>query len=235
MRLIVTRLVATLAVLLAASTADAFRVDMAAFLNGSPYAGEALQVNDQIEIRVDLDTEDGSGITLLGVGVLFDEGSFTYRQDLSSTTTYLLYTGTKSPYLIPASTCGGTSGTGCSLFGTRSNQVQLDFISNSLPDGVPGTTATDTSVAGAPQLVSLIFEVTDTTAGSASFDFDFDPFFGSILQICSPNPCPPNPTANPPLTLGSSAVVTLPEPGIAVLSLSALGTVAILRRRRRTA
>jgi len=226
MRLIAIHLVAALALVFAASTAQAFRVDMAAYLNGSPYAGESLAVNDLIELRVDLDTEGGSGITLLGVGLLFDAGSVTYRQDLSSTTTYLLYTTAKNPYLIPASTCGGTTGTGCKIFGTRSNQVQLDFISSALPAGVPGTTATDTSVGG-PQLVSLFFEVTSTTAGTASFDFDFDPFYGSILQL--------DPVANPPLGLGASAVVNLPEPAIGLLSLAAVGTVAVLRRRRKAA
>jgi hypothetical protein len=227
MRLIATPLLAALALLLASSTAHAYRVDMAAFLNGSPYAGEALNVGDIISVEVTLDTEGAADIALLGVGVLFDESSFTYRQDLSVTTSYLLYTGPKTPYLIADPSCGGYPTTGaCGIYPTRSNQVQVGFLSNSLPSGVPNATADDASVGG-PVLHTAVFEVTNTAAGTASFDFDFDGFFGSILQLGD--------TSNPPLTLGPSAVVTLPEPSVGLLSLGAIVTVAAIRRHRKSA
>lgn len=223
MRLIATPLVAVFALLLSAASADAYRVDMTAFLNGSPYAGEALQVGDLLSVQVALDTEDQAGITLVGVGVLFDESSFTYRRDLSSTSTYLLFTGApKTPYLIPDPICAAT----CDIYPTRSNQMQVGFISSGLPAGVPTTTAQDLSVF-APVMHTGIFEVTSTAAGSASFDFDFDPFFGSILQL--------DPPSNPPLTLGASVVANLPEPTAGLLAFAAIGTVAAVRRLRHAA
>jgi hypothetical protein len=207
-------LLATIFVALAASSAEGYRVGFATNGNPPPIAPGQLGV-----VQVVLDTEGQGDIALLGIGVLFDESVLAYRQDLSSSATYLLYTSGKNPYLVPASTCGGgpgspTAGQGCNLFPTRSNQVQLDFISNRLPAGVPGT--------GAVTLVTLVFEAIG--AGAATVQFDFDPVYGSILQLGD--------TTNPSLALGPGVTIGLiPEPATAVLVGAGLAALAASARR----
>lgn len=215
MRLLKINLLAALAGLtLFATSASAIRVDFA-----SPDFGSSIAVGDLVSVDVLLDTEAVVGeLTLLGFGVLFDEGVFSYRQDLSSSRTYLLYTTAKNPYLTPASTCGGSTGTGCQIFATRSNQVQIDFLSSSLPNGVPGQTV------GSEFLVNLVFEA--VAPGQGDFSFDFDPFFGSLVQT--------EILTNPPLTLGASGSVTVvPEPTTAVLIGLGLAGLGIAGRRSR--
>jgi hypothetical protein len=72
--------------------------------------------------------------------------------------------------------CGGypNDGSVCGIYPTRANEVQIGFLSNSLPSGVANKTADDTSLFG-PRLESLAFEVSG--GGLVSFSFDFDPFF----------------------------------------------------------
>jgi len=207
----ITLLVASL-IVFSAATSSAVRVDMS-----SPDFGSSVAPGTLVTVDVFLNTEGTSGITLLGVGMLFNSSSFTYRQDLSSTTTYLLYVSSKQPYLVAASTCGGSTGTGCNIFPTRPNQVQLDFLSSGLPNGAAGTTANT-------QLVSLVFEATGPGAGS--FNFDFDPFFGSILQLAN--------LTNPPLGLGAGGTITvIPEPTTALLVGLGLTGLAVAGRRNR--
>lgn len=156
MRLLKITLLAAALLVFGAATSSAFRVDM----QSSSFGGPAINVGDLVTIDVVLDTEGGTGITLIGVGVLFDESVFTYRQDLSSSTSYLLYTNAKSAYLVPDPSCVGS----CGIYPLRSNQVQVGFLSNKLPNGVPASTQTDVGVLG-PRLAQLVFQAVGSGTG----------------------------------------------------------------------
>ena len=77
--------------------------------------GQIVANGDQVAITVSLDTEGDTGVTLLSVGVLFDDTLLSYNQGASSTASYTLYnpnTATKGQpnngeFLTAASTCGG--------------------------------------------------------------------------------------------------------------------------------
>ena len=82
----------------------------AATITLSGASGKA-EVQGQVSLDVDLDTGSGlSGITLLSIGVLYSTDQLAYRQDLSSTSSYILYNGKGSAYMYAASTCGGGYG-----------------------------------------------------------------------------------------------------------------------------
>ncbi|MBW2384140.1 MAG: hypothetical protein JRG92_10930, partial [Deltaproteobacteria bacterium] len=149
-------------------------------------------------------------------------------KDLSSTTSYLLYTTGKNPFLIANAVCGGyqvpTAGDGCSLFG----EGTTGFIPNQV--GVAHNSSSST-LAGVPapappgtELVILTFEVISTAAGAELFDFDFDLARGGILQLGD--------GSRVALGLGASEEVFLPEPTVGLLSLAALATVVTIQRRR---
>jgi hypothetical protein len=203
--------------LLLATRAEAFRVD----IDSRDFGGVG-SPGELITVEVRLDTEGEAGILELGVGVLFDEQIFTYRQDLSSTTTYLLYLFPQDPYLEPGPTCGGaydspTAGSGCALHPTRSNQVQVHFVSTGLASqqGVPR--------AGAGLLASLVFELTDV--GIGIFHLDVDPQYGGVFDLESG---PGQLTLGPGGTFGA-----VPESGTGVLvGLGLLGLGVAQRGRR---
>lgn len=214
MRLLKINLLVAALMVFGAATSSAYRVDFA-----TAAFGTTINQNDLISIDVVLDTEGQGDITLVGVGVLFDEAVFTYRQDLSSVTSYLLYTGAKAPYLIADPSCGGYPSTGaCGIYPTRTNQVQVGFLSSGLPAGAPGATPPGGSV-----LTTLVFEAVGNGVGS--FAFDFDSFYGSILQLGD--------LTNPPLGLGASGVVTVPEPTTALLVGLGLVGLGVAGRRSR--
>jgi hypothetical protein len=209
MRVLSIRLLAAAMLLAIASTANAYRVDM------SPNTTGPLNVNDTVTVTVTFDSEGQADVALLAIGVLFDNTSFDYVAASSFTPSYLLYVNGKTPFLQAASTCVPV----CKLFGLAPfNQVQLDFISSSLPAGVP------TPTTGPASLGTYVFRVKDTSAGTANFNFIFTIARGGIIQLGD--------TTNPPLGLGSGFTVTLPEPTSAALSLAALLTVAAVRVRR---
>jgi len=116
----------------------------------------------QVTVRVNFDTESNTGITLMSAGVLFDDTRLTYRQDLSTTTSYLLYGGKGGGgYLRASSTCGGypqTQPEGCSIRVNTTNQINLDFISRDLSNGTQNTNAT-APWPGMPLLATLVFDV----------------------------------------------------------------------------
>ena len=114
-------------------------------------------------LTVTLDTQSTMGITLLSVGVLFDDTRMVYRQDLSSTTSYILYGGKGGGgYMKAAGTCGGgpgspTAGDGCSLRVNTTNQVNIDFVSTDLSNGTQNT-------GSGILLATLVFECLSNNA-----------------------------------------------------------------------
>jgi hypothetical protein len=224
MRLLTINLLALALLLFSAATASAIRVDMVSAQNLA-----TLSNGQQVIIDVNLDTELQSDVALFAVGVLFDTSRVAYNQGASSSTTYLLWNGAKSfIVLAPASTCGGTTGTGCNTFGLNPAQVQLEFLSSSLPSGATASTQTDVSAAGGPRLVQLVFDVTNADGGDAPFTFVFSVPAGSAGQLGSASG-----STNFVPTLGNTVLVhTIPEPTTALLVGLGLVGLGVAGRRR---
>ncbi|MCH2184491.1 PEP-CTERM sorting domain-containing protein [Myxococcota bacterium] len=166
--------------------------------------GTSINIGDSVTVTIDLNTDGGTDLFALGVGFLFEGTGFTYDQGSSATNTYLLYTTAKNPYLIPASTCGGVSGSGCDTYLTNPNQVQLDFVSSAVGTGAGVPAAS----VGFENLATLVF--TATTPGTYGFLFTFDPVTGGVLGLGD--------GSTESLTLGAGGSVTVvPEPTTALL------------------
>jgi hypothetical protein len=166
--------------------------------------GTSINVGDSVTVTIDLNTDGGTDLFALGVGFEFEGTGFTYDQGSSATNTYLLYTTAKNPYLIPASTCGGTSGSGCDTYLTNPNQVQLDFVSSAVGTG----TGVPAASVGFENLATLVF--TATNPGTYGFLFTFDPVTGGVLGLGD--------GSTESLTLGAGGSVTVvPEPTTALL------------------
>jgi hypothetical protein len=168
--------------------------------------GTTILVGETVTVTIDLNTDGGTDLLALGVGFLFEGAGFTYDQGASSNTTYLLYSNAKTAWLEPASTCGGNSGSGCNLYLTNPNQVQLDFLSTKVAQGPTG--GIPNASTGFENLSTLVF--TATVPGTYGFLFSFDPATGGALGLAD--------GSNPPLTLGAGGTVTVvPEPTTALL------------------
>ena len=202
-------LAAAAAFLLGASSASAISFTLAG-ANGQDVA-----VADQVTVTVTLDTEATTGITVMSVGVLFDDSRLTYNQGASSTTSYLLYGGKGGGgYLKAATTCGGyPGGTGCAL--ALPGQVNADYVSVNLSGGTANT--------GVALLVTLVFDVTGAP-GSASI----------ALSSSSPGNIvgQPGGTSVEPTLAGSGSVNVIPEPTTALLVSLGLVGLGVAGRRK---
>ncbi len=226
MRLLTINLLTIALLIVGATSASAWRLDVS-----SNYAGDSsLSASDTVTITLALDSETGTDVALLGIGVIYDTANLSYDRTPSSSTSYLLYTSPRNAYLRAANSCGGgfsspNAGMGCSDHPTLGDQVQVDFFSSQ----VGANTGVPTATTGAEVLATLVFHVDSLGAG---FD-DTDPFVGisitmdpirsGILQLGSASG-----GAQPPLTINF-----VPEPTTAGLSLAALTTLFALRARLR--
>lgn len=229
MRILITNLFAVALLLFGATSASAFAINMVE-RNGAT----SISAGSTVTVDVFLDAEPG--IVLLSVGVLYDPTEFDYNGVASAAlpiiypapaeaygTTgalpgYILYAGGKpvtylvpqqSPYWLPwPNPPAGKA------------QNNINYAENSLSP----TTASGTNI----WIGSMVFDVVDAGDGVA------------LIELC--NTCGGNVLAGEggavidpatiPLT-GTPITVTVPEPALAGLAFAALGTLALLHRRRR--
>jgi len=223
----IVNLLAAALVAFSASSAAAAVITMAGVV------GQELNQGDRFEVSVTLDTDGTTGITLLSIGVLFDDTKLAYVKGATETfaTSYMFYSaptkGNPNNFLKASSTCGGypspggyyTNSGDCSLRVNTTNQVNLDFVSADL---AAGTSGNNTGVA---QMANLVFEVLDTAEDGAAVVELSQTSPGNVIG----QPGGGSTTA----TLLGGGVVNVPEPGVAGLSLAALLTVGGLRARSR--
>ena len=226
MRMFIVNLLAAALLALSASSAAAVSVTM------TGVDGQAVNPGEQFTVTVTLDTEATTGITLLSIGVLFDDTKLAYVKEAGGTfaTSYMLYKtaskGNPNNFLKASTTCGGypspggyyTNSGDCSLRVNTTDQVNLDFVSADL---ALGTSGGNTGIA---EMAQLVFEVLPGASGAAIVE----------LSQTSPGNVIGQPGGGSTTgTLIGGGVVNVPEPGVAGLSLAALLTVGGLRARSR--
>ena len=188
MRLLITNLLASALVIFGAASASAYATSMS-----SAQAGQTLGISDTVTVTVTHDTQNDADITLLSVGVHFDNTIFTHSG--STAATYALYqTPAKGAiYLQPASTNGQLR------VGTN-DQVNLDWISSQLPDG--------NRDAGSFDMGTITFHVQALGDGEGHFTLS-NSSAGNVLQLAD--------GSNPANAVSGDFVVYTPEPTTALL------------------
>ena len=212
MRFLIVNLLATALLFIGASTASAMSLT-----SSSPDAGPELAVGDQVTITVSLDTEGTDGITLLSVSINVDAEFLEYRGDLSSATSYILYSG-KGGYMNAALDPPQLR------FGT-SNQVNVDFVGTDLTNGTNAATGSAAGQGDQPGglLATLVFDVTGLGDGVADIYLSITSP-GNVLALGG------GATATP--TLAGAGTVITPEPTTALLvGLGLLGLGVAGKRR----
>ncbi len=222
MRLLAAGPLAIALLIVGATSVGAYRLDVTSNYNYD----NPLSVSDTVTVTLAFDTEGGTDVALLGIGVIFDTGVLAYDRTASSTTSYLLYTTARAAYLRAANSCGGgygspNAGMGCSPHPTLADQVQVDFFSSQ----VGSNTGVPTATTGAEWLVSLVFHVTGVGDGFGDITITLNPVRSGILQLGSASG-----GAQPPLAVN---VGVIPEPTTALLlGIGLLGLWGVGRRER---
>ena len=199
--------------LLSASSASAISLTLAG-ANGQDVVG-----GEQFSVTVSLDTESTTGITLLSIGVLFDDTRLSYNQGASSTTSYILYGGKGGGgYMKANGTCGGypqSAPAGCSLRVNTTNQVNVDYVSTDLSNGTQNT--------GSVQLVTLVFDVLAAPGTAAITLSQTSP--GNVIGQ-------PGGGSTTGTLLGDGSVNVIPEPTTALLVGLGLAGLGVAGRRQ---
>ena len=216
MRMFIVNLLAAALIAFSASSAGAIALDLGGVNE------QVVNQGDQVSVTVTLDTEATTGITLMSIGVLFDDSRLSYNQALSTTNSYILYGGKGGGgYMKASSTCGGypqSEPQGCTVRVGTTNQVNVDYVSVDLNNGTANTGA-------GILLVTLVFDVlAEAPGGNADI---------SLSQTSPGNVIGQPGGGSTTATLTGSGFVSVPEPGVAGLSLAALLTMGGLRARSR--
>ncbi len=227
MRISTVNLLAIALLIVGATSASAWRLDVTSNYDGV----SILSPSDTVTITLALDSESAVDVALLGIGVIYDTGVLAYNRGASSSDNYLLYTSPRNAYLRAANSCGGgygaaNAGMGCSPHPTLPDQIQVDFFSSQ----VGSNTGVPIATVGAEWLVSLVFHVAAVGDGFGDIDITMDPVRSGILQLGSASG-----GIQPPLDVNQAANATgviTPEPTTALLlSLGLIGLGVAGRRR----
>jgi hypothetical protein len=202
MRLLITTILSSAVLFFSAVSASAFATTI-----NSTSAGGNVDIGDIIEVTMTFDTEGEIDVTLISVGLLFDDAVWTYRDDLFFAATYALYGAAKSNYFVPAST-NGELRVGVDF------QANGDWLSSGIPDG--------TDTAGSFDMGAFYFEAVaeDETLFEICGDCP-----GNVLQLGD--------GSTPPNNISGDFIVTVPEASAVGLSAAALLTLAMIRTRSR--
>jgi len=210
MRLLITNLLATAMVLFGAMSASAATVNVT-----SDYAGGIATVGTLVNVTLTLDAPE-TGIQLLGVNVAFDNTVLQYNAQSNASVgvpSYILYNSTGMPMVAlyaqqdPWQTWPfPPEGQG---------QVNVNFADPSFA----GTQITGSGI----KIADLEYEVIALGDGTGQIEVFVDSAFGGILQV--------NGIVVTLGLTGTPITLNLPEPSVGMLSLGAILSVAILRRR----
>jgi len=217
MRLLITNVLAMALLMFGAASANAFSTSMS-----SNYGGGDLSTSDTVTVTVDFDST-GNDIAILSVSVLFNEAVVSWDQGASSSPTYALYVagGRANVSLAELST-------NMTIRAGTSNQILLDWSSNSLPSGTRdqcgdyGTYPVNGGNGCGFTMATLVFHV-DNQSDDAAFTLS-NSSPGNIFQLGD--------TSQPGNAVSGDFIVTTPEPTTALLvGLGLLGLGVAGRRR----
>jgi len=202
--------VTALVALLSASSAGAVTVTVS-----SSYAGEPLNVGDTVSVVLTLDANE-TGIQLMGINVAHDNAVLQYNQAASlaatGTPTYILYVGGMMSSALYAQQDPWQT---WPFPPAGQGQVNVNWADPSFI----GNQVTGSGI----KIAELEYEVIALGGGTGQIEVFVDSAFGGILQING---------AVVTLDLpGTPITLNLPEPSVGMLSLGAILSVAILRRR----
>ena len=191
--------------------------------------GQDVVPGDQVSVTVTLDTEATLGITIMSIGVLFDDTRLSYNQAASSTTSYILYSGGKgNNYMNASPTCGGrwwsspTAGSGCSIRVGTTNQVNVDYVNVDLSNGTNANRNT-TALTGDGLLATLVFDVLASPGLAAITLSQTSP--GNVIGQ-------PGGGSTTATLIGDGSVNVIPEPTTALLVGLGLAGLSLKGRRR---
>jgi len=202
-----------------ASSASALAISL-----GGLDATAAAGTTGSVSVTVTIDAGALTGITLLSVGVLFDDTKLVYNKGLSSVASYALFGGRSgNGFLQASSLCDGypspggfgTNSGACSIRVNTTNQVNVDYVSASLSGG--------TQEVGSWLAATLVFDVLPATSGTAAI---------SITTSSPGNTIALAGGAQGTATLSGSGVVNIPEPTTALLIGLGLAGLGVAGRRR---
>jgi len=215
MRILINRLLVT-GLLFFFSAASASAITLT--LGGA--GGQDVTPGGTTSVTLTLDTDATTGITLMSIGVLFDDTRLSYDKDASSTTSYILYGGKGGGgYMKASSTCGGypqTAPAGCSIRVGTTNQVNVDYVSVDLTNGTQNT-------GSGVLLVTLVFNVLANPGSAAITLSQSSP--GNVIGQ-------PGGASTTATLAGSGSVNVIPEPTTALLVGLGLAGLAVAGRRK---